>query len=143
MEIRKTLPRYLSILFIVALGVAFFSGVRASEPDMRLSADVYYDEMNFMDIRVISTLGLTDGDLEAIRAIPGVSRAEALLSVDAFLDTQENSLVAAVQSLTSDINRYRVSQGRLPEQSGECLLDEAFLLYGKYQIGDTINLRSG
>ncbi len=143
MEIRKTLPRYLSILFIVALGVAFFSGVRASEPDMRLSADVYYDEMNFMDIRVISTLGLTDGDLEAIRAIPGVSRAEALLSVDAFLDTQENSLVAAVQSLTGDINRYRVSQGRLPEQSGECLLDEAFLLYGKYQIGDTITLRSG
>ena len=142
-EIRKTLPRYLSILFIVALGVAFFSGVRASEPDMRLSADVYYDEMNFMDIRVISTLGLTDGDLEAIRSLPGVVEAEPLLSVDAFLETEEKSLVAAVQSLTGDINRYRVSEGRLPEKSGECLLDEAFLLYGKYQIGDTVTLRSG
>jgi putative ABC transport system permease protein len=143
MEIRKTLPRYLSILFIVALGVAFFSGVRASEPDMRLSADAYYDETNFMDIRVISTLGLTTEDLDAIRAIPGVTAAEPLSSVDAFIDTAEQSLVASVWSLTGDINRYRVSSGRLPETTSECLLDEAFLMYGDYQIGDTITLRSG
>lgn len=143
MEIRKTLPRYLSILFIVALGVAFFSGVRASEPDMRLSADTYYDEANFMDIRVISTLGLTGDDLEAIRAIPGVSDAQALSSVDAFLENGEKSLVATVQSLTGDINQYRISEGRLPETTGECLLDEAFLMYGNYQLGDTIRLRSG
>lgn len=143
MEIRGTLPRYLSILFIVALGVAFFSGVRASEPDMRLSADTYYDEANFMDIRILSTLGLTDDDLAAIRSLPGVSDAQALSSVDAFLENGENSLVATVQSLTGDINRYRVSEGRLPETTGECLLDEAFLMHGDYQLGDTIRLRSG
>lgn len=143
MEIRGTLPRYLSILFIVALGVAFFSGVRASEPDMRLSADTYYDEANFMDIRVLSTLGLTDDDLAAIRALPGVSDAQALASVDAFLENGEKSLVATVQSLTGDINRYRISEGRLPETTGECLLDEAFLLFGDYRLGDTIRLRSG
>lgn len=142
-EIKKTLPRYLSILFIVALGVAFFSGVRSAEPDMRLSADTYYDETNFMDIRVISNLGLSQGDLEAIRELDGVTAAEGLYSVDAFLENGEKSLVAAVQSLTGDINQYRISEGRLPEKPGECLLDEAFLMHGDYSIGDTVRLRSG
>ena len=59
MEIRKSLGRFLSIFFIVALGVSFFSGIRASEPDMRISGDAYFDEKNLMDIKVISTMGLT------------------------------------------------------------------------------------
>ena len=61
-EIRKSRNRYLSLLFIVALGVAFFSGVRSAEPDMELSADVLFDDTNFLDIRVLSTLGLTEDD---------------------------------------------------------------------------------
>ena len=69
-EIRRSLNRYLSILFIVALGVAFFSGIRAAEPDMRLSADAVADQANFMDLRILSTMGLTGADLEAIRADP-------------------------------------------------------------------------
>jgi putative ABC transport system permease protein len=142
-EIRRTLPRYLSILFIVALGVAFFSGVRSSEPDMRLSADTYYDEQNFMDIRIISTLGLTDTDLEAIRQVEGVTEAVGIYSVDAFLDTETASLVATVQSLTGNINQYYITEGRLPENTEECLLDASFLLHGDYAIGDRITLRSG
>ena len=104
MEIRRSLPRYLSIFFIVALGVAFFAGVRASEPDMRLSADAYYDDTNFMDIRVLSTLGLSEDDLAAIRDVEGVTAAYGLYSVDTFLETDEESLVSTVQSLTGDIS---------------------------------------
>ena len=63
MEIRKSLGRFLSIFFIVALGVSFFSGIRASEPDMRISGDAYFDEKNLMDIKVIGTMGLTKDDL--------------------------------------------------------------------------------
>ncbi len=143
MEIRRSLPRYLSIFFIVALGVAFFAGVRASEPDMRLSADAYYDDTNFMDIRVLSTLGLSEDDLAAIRDVEGVTAAYGLYSVDAFLETDEESLVSTVQSLTGDISQYYISEGRLPQTDSECLLDEAFLMYGDYEIGDTISLRSG
>lgn len=142
-EIRKTLPRYISLLFIVALGVAFFAGVRSAEPDMRLSADAYYDEQNFMDIRVISTLGLTDKDLNAIRQVEGVTEAEGIYTVNAFMDTEDESLVAVLQSVTGNVNQYRISEGRLPENTKECLLDEAFLLHGEYAIGDTIYLRSG
>ena len=70
MEIRKSLNRFLSIFFIVALGVAFFAGVRATEPDMRYSGDEYFDERNMMDLKVMSTLGLTDDDMDAIRNHP-------------------------------------------------------------------------
>ena len=66
MEIRRSLGRFLSIFFIVAIGVAFFSGIRASEPDMRLSGDKYFDEKNLMDIQVISTLGLSERDVKAL-----------------------------------------------------------------------------
>lgn len=68
MEIRHSLGRFLSIFFIVAIGCAFFSGIRASEPDMRYSGDAYFDEKNLMDIQVMSTMGLTEDDLDAIRA---------------------------------------------------------------------------
>ena len=76
MEIRRSMGRFLSIFFIVAIGCAFFSGIRASEPDMRYSGDAYFDRKNMMDIEVISTLGLTEDDLAAIREMDGVSAAE-------------------------------------------------------------------
>ena len=65
-EIGRNKGRFLSVLFIVMLGAAFFSGIRSSKNDMRQSADTYYDDVNFMDIKVISTLGLTEDDLEDI-----------------------------------------------------------------------------
>ena len=74
MEIRKSPGRFLSILFIVALGVAFFSGIRASEPDMRLTGDTYFDESNLMDIKALSTYGVTQDDVDAISKIDGVEQ---------------------------------------------------------------------
>ena len=61
MEIRRSLGRFLSIFFIVAIGCAFFSGIRASEPDMRYSGDAYFDNKNMMDLRIISTMGRKGG----------------------------------------------------------------------------------
>ena len=57
MEIRRSPGRFLSIFLIVAIGVAFFSGIRATEPDMRYTADAYSDKYQLMDLQVISTLG--------------------------------------------------------------------------------------
>ena len=64
MEIRKSKGRFLSIFFIVAMGVAFFSGIRASEPDMRYSGDAYFDRKQLMDIQVMGTLGLSEENIE-------------------------------------------------------------------------------
>ena len=86
MEIRKSFGRFLSIFFIVAIGTAFFSGIRAAEPDMRLSGDVYFDQSKLMDLQVISTMGLTADDLQAIREIKGVEQAQPVYSMDALCD---------------------------------------------------------
>ena len=92
-EIRKSLNRWLSILAIVALGVAFFSGIRSSEPDMRLSVDKMADEANFMDIRVLSTMGLTEEDLDSIRQVQGITAAEGEYSADVLSIRGDTSLV--------------------------------------------------
>ena len=72
MEIRNSLNRFLSIFFIVALGVAFFAGIRASEPDMRYSGDAYFDAHNMLDMKILSPRGLSVDDIEAIQAVEGV-----------------------------------------------------------------------
>ena len=104
-EIRKSMGRYLSILFIVALGVAFYAGVRSAEPDMRQSADQYFDETNLMDIRILGTLGLTEDDLEEIRKIDGVTGAEGGYSAEFLTYDEDKKLVVNVMSLADDINR--------------------------------------
>ena len=60
MSIKKTYNRFISICLIVMLGTAFFAGVKAAEPDMQESADIFFDDSKLMDIRVLSTLGLTE-----------------------------------------------------------------------------------
>ena len=82
MEIRKSKARFISIFMIVALGVAFFSGIQASSPDMRFSGDAYYDETNLMDIKVMGTLGLTEDDVAAIKQVDGVENAEGAYGAD-------------------------------------------------------------
>ena len=80
--IRRTLPRFLSIFFIVALGVAFYSGIRVTEKDMKITADRQFDDSEFMDLEIIGTLGLSDRDLEAVKQLSGVVKAEGSYSVD-------------------------------------------------------------
>lgn len=142
-EIRRSLNRYLSILFIVALGVAFFSGIRAAEPDMRLSADAVADQANFMDLRILSTMGLTGADLEAIRAVDGISQAEGEQSVEVLTQCGEKELVIHVATLMTQLNYVTIDEGRLPEKEGECFLDNQLCIAGDYQVGDRITLKSG
>ena len=140
MEIRKSLGRFLSIFFIVALGVSFFSGIRASEPDMRISGDAYFDEKNLMDIKVISTMGLTKDDLHAIEGLSDVAKAEGGFSQDMLLNIDDNQKVLHVMSIPKSMNELTVSEGRMPEKEGECLVDIDFLEGTSYRIGDTITL---
>ena len=123
MEIRKSPGRFLSIFFIVALGVAFFSGIRSSEPSMRITGDAYFDGANLMDIQVMSTLGITEDDIDAIEKVDGVELAEGSYSSDFFCNTEDKQYVLHVMSLTDEVNEVSVSEGRLPEKTGECLMD--------------------
>ncbi len=137
-EIKKSKSRFFSILLIVALGVAFFSGVRASEPDMRLTADRYYDENKLMDLRVISTLGLTDDDILALKHISGVVEVEASYMADMLCDTKDSQEVLRFYSVPKKMNKIQVTSGRMPKNKNECLLDNS--LSSTHRIGETINV---
>ena len=149
MEIRRSLGRFLSIFFIVAIGVSFFSGIRAAEPDMRYSGDAYFDEKNLMDIQVMSTLGLTDEDIEVLKQVDGIENVEAGYSTDALCAGTESQAVLHIMSMLPSMNELTLEEGRLPEKPDECAVDadllakDGFLARNGYQIGDTIKLTSG
>lgn len=142
MEVRKTLNRFLSLLLITALGVAFFSGIRAAQPDMELSADTYYDESRFMDISVQGTLGMTEEDAESIAAVEGVEEVMPCYSMDMFGTLGTERLNLQVMSVPDTMNLLTVTNGRLPEAENECVVDNQMAAEGVCQIGDTISLSS-
>lgn len=138
-EITKTKSRFLSILLICAIGVGFFSGVRAASGDMRVSADDYYDSHNLFDLRVVSTFGLTDGDLEAIESIDGVDGAYVSRYTDLSMYCGEKEYITRVYSETpEEINRIDISEGRIPQAEDEAIVDGTF--GANISIGDTVTL---
>lgn len=143
MEIKNSLGRFLSIFFIVALGVSFFAGIRASEPDMRLSGDEYFDERNLADMKIISTMGLTEKDVTALRKITGVESLEYAYSVDAMCRIQDTKKVVHIMSGLDTMNRPVLEEGRMPEKENECFIDIDFMKASGYQVGDEIALESG
>lgn len=143
MEIRKSMGRFLSIFFIVALGVSLFVGIRATEPDMILSGDAYVDENKLMDIKIVSTYGLTEEDADVISRLPDIESVEGAYSVDALCKVGENKKVIHVMSQTEEMNSITVTKGRLPKNPDECLVDQDFLESSEYEIGDMIEIESG
>lgn len=137
--------RFLSIVAIVALGAGFFGGLKASSSDMKMTVDDYYKEQNLMDFRVMSTLGLTDADVQALRAIDGVSAAAPAYRIDAVLSShaeEDGQRVMRVHSLTEEdgINQCLLLDGRLPQSADEAVVITGSLVDSDYQIGDVVTI---
>lgn len=143
MEIKKTYNRFLSIFLIVALGVAFFSGIRTAKPDMELSADEFFDDSNLMDIRVMGTFGLTGEDMEYLSSMEGVKDAVGGYSLDVLAYQEENQAVLKLQSFSDVINKVTLSEGNYPKNADECVADHSLKEKMGYSIGDTITVSSG
>lgn len=140
-EISHSFGRFICIFLIAALGVAFFTGIRVSEPVMKKSADRLFDETNLMDIEVISTGGLTDDDVEALRKVEGVSAVMPSYSADMLEVTEGEQNVIKVISLPDDVNKLKLTDGRMPKASDECLLDRKLTsYYAEYGLGSTITV---
>ena len=150
-DIIKTKGRFLSIMLIVALGVAFFSGIKISPIIMRDTTDKYYDEYNLMDIRVLSTLGLTDKDEDAIRKIDGVEGVFPTYSMDVIAELKEQDKVLKVHALPKNkdpknkdyINQVKLVEGRLPEKQGECVVVRPKYDHLNIKVGNEFNINSG
>mgnify|MGYP000941205436 FL=1 len=149
-EIKGSLGRFISIMAITAIGAAFFAGVTASSGDMKRSSDNYYDEYNMNDIRIISSIGLTDDDLQVIAKAQGVKAVYGANSKDVLINYDDKESVAHVLSIPlnaddnddSYINRLRIKEGRLPQNDKECVV--------KYEstreavkVGDVLKFKSG
>lgn len=144
-DIKKSIPRFLSIVIIIALGVAFYGGVRAASPDMKISIDNYLKTNNFMDFKIVSILGITKDDVKEVRNIKGVKQAEGSYSVDGLIKVNDGLVVVNINSMPdkNGINRINIIGGRTAENLKEAVVEEKFLKTYKLNIGDYINISSG
>ena len=143
-EIQHTRSRFFSMMILVALSVAFLSGLKATAPDMKRTGDDYLDSLHLADIQVLSTLGLTDDDITAIRAQDKVEDAEGEYVIDAFASSDSLDAVVKVLSLTGrGINEVLLRDGRMPERADECVVEENMLSLMNIAIGDRITLTPG
>ena len=133
-EVRNTFSRFLSILVLSALAVAFLAGLRATAPDMKYTADQYYDRTHLMDGYALSTLGITDGDLQALAKAEGVEEVEGVYTLDATATDR----IVSLRSLPERLNLLETVEGRLPQAADECITDEMLLSELGLALGDTV-----
>ena len=138
-EIIKSYKRFISILLMALLGVGFFAGLRASSPDMVDSIDTYYKAQNVYDIEVMSTLGLTNDDIEALKNIENVENVYGTYSKDGLIKIDDKEIVSKILCV-DDVNKPVLIEGNMPENVDECVVEEGFLDGTNKNIGDYIEI---
>lgn len=136
-EIKNTYKRFISILLMAFLGVGFFVGIRAASPDMIDTIDSYFDNQNVYDIKILSTLGLTDEDITKLSDIEGIDRVYGEYSEDILINFEDTEIVTKVLSI-DEVNEVYLLEGRMPQSSNECLVENSFCVRTGKKIGDTI-----
>lgn len=144
-EIRRTRSKFLSIFLIIALGTGFFAGIKAVCPDMKQTAEHYYAESGLMDLKLLSTYGVTESDMQALQQLEGVEQAMAGYSVDALVNPggQEESIVKVLSYGDNMLNKPVLLEGRMPDAPGECVVEQSASTPGNFKIGETVRLASG
>ncbi len=138
-EIRQSFGRFAAILAIVALGVAFFAGLKVTQSAMLATTQKYWEETDFYDYRLLSSLGFTEEEVESFREQEDVKAAEGAVSFDIISQVDGGSeQVLKAHSITENVNRLVVTEGALPQEADECVVDAA--LYDSSIIGKTITL---
>ncbi len=130
-------------MLIVALGVAFYSGVRSTMPAMHKTADATYDKQNLMDIRVVGTLGLTQSDLAALSKVEGIEAIEGSYTTDFLCIVNSKEIVTRAISMAEKINGIKLEEGNYPTKYNECLVSKEFLEESGLKIGDAMKLSTG
>ncbi|WP_165248268.1 FtsX-like permease family protein [Adlercreutzia sp. ZJ141] len=161
-SITGTLGRFVAIAAIVALGCGFYAGLRMTAPDMDASADRYYDGTALMDVRVVSTLGLTDDDVEALRQVEGVDavmparETDVMATIDgeqyavrvhSLPDAAESSAQENNATIASDdanyLNRLTLVEGSWPTSAGECVISYDRVMNVPTKVGDVVTVTEG
>lgn len=141
-EISSSKSRFLSILFLIMLGVGFFSGLKSTGPDMLNTADSYFKDQNLMDLKVQSTMGLDKSDIDKLKNIKGIDSVQPMYSKDVLIGKEGMLLKLISYNDKNKVNKYVVESGRLPEKNGEIALDSTEAIENSYKIGDKIKFSS-
>ena len=139
-EIKKSYKRFLSLLIMSFLGVAIFVGMRNAKNVMVASLDTYYDKNNVYDIKLVSTLGLSDDDIDAIKDIEIVENAYGIHSKDIYFYHNDRTYVLKTCGINNNINKISLNKGDYPKNDNEILVEDYLLKHSNLNIGDYINV---
>ena len=162
-SITHSLGRFLAIAIIAALGCGFYAGLRLTGPDMRLAGDTYYDATNLCDLRVVSSLGFTDDQIDKISQVEGVCGVMPAYESDVIAQIDGVQYTTRIHSLNVDkarasecddglnvesedsnyINRPILVEGSWPESNDECLLSADTVWSTEVSVGDKVLLAEG
>ena len=138
-EIKNTYKRFLSILVMAFLGVGFFAGMRAASPDMVDTIDQYYKESQVYDIKILSTLGLTNDDIDALSEIDEIENTVGTYETDGKIEIDNKEIITKIMSVEK-LNKPILLQGNFPKTQNECVVEDSFLTANHKSIGDTIEV---
>lgn len=147
--VQHTFGQFAAIAAIVALGCGFFAGIQATTPNMNEMADRHYQDTNLMDLKILSTIGLDEQEVEAVAALPDVKEVYAGYYLECYLPQASHSYTMAVYSLSMQqaaqgegLNQPSLTEGTYPATANECLLDANFARKHNYHVGDTVTLQA-
>ena len=140
-EIKNTYKRFLSILVMAFLGVGFFAGMRAASPDMVDTIDQYYKESQVYDIKILSTLGLTNDDIDALSEIDEIENTVGTYETEGKIEIDNKEIITKIMSVEK-LNKPILLQGNLPKTQNECVVEDSFLTANHKSIGDTIEVEA-
>lgn len=139
-----TKSRFFAIMAIIAISCGFFAGVKSTCPNMKDTADIYYNGRNLMDIKLLSTIGFSDDNIKALREAQGVSQLYAGYSADLFV-TDESGVLSTMKAMSYDfadiengINRPVLAEGRFPEAADECVVGISTYNPDSFKVGGEI-----
>ena len=140
-EIKNTYKRFLSILVMAFLGVGFFAGMRAASPDMVDTIDQYYKESQVYDIKILSTLGLTNDDIDALSEIDEIENTVGTYETEGKIEIDNKEIITKIMSVEK-LNKPILLQGNFPKTQNECVVEDSFLTANHKSIGDTIEVEA-
>lgn len=139
-EISQSFKRFISLFVMSLLGVGVFVGIKMASPDLLKTLDSFYDANNTYDIKIISTLGLTDNDIFELTKLNSKVKVYGTYSKDVIIENNNNEKVIKVHGVTKEINNLIVTSGRLPNNNNEVVVEDYLLEIEQLKIGDSINI---
>ena len=145
-SIKHDLSRLISIFVIVVLGLGFLVGLKSTSPDLRATMNRYYNDMNFMDVFIQSTIGFSDSDVDTLRSeLSGVSQIEGYYQMDQFtyIDNKKSETRLIYRTFKDNsIDKISLVSGKFPEKASEVLLLDNSSDSVSHELGDEIRIEN-